>query len=85
MRNVAHITTRVSKSTLTIGVVSVHGYTVHSVNHVTTKGKEVDHNLWLWEPRYYEYSSFYKPTMQKKLPFTPRKSELLFLGTSLVL
>ena len=32
MRNVAHITTRVSKSTLTIGVVSVHGYTIHLVN-----------------------------------------------------
>ena len=24
---------------------------VRSVNHVTTKGKEVDHNLWVWEPR----------------------------------
>ena len=21
---------------------------VRSVNHVTTKGKEVDHNLWVW-------------------------------------
>ena len=28
MRNVAHITTRVSKSTLIIGVVSVDGYTI---------------------------------------------------------
>ena len=28
MRNVAHITTRVYKSTLIIGVVSVHGYTI---------------------------------------------------------
>ena len=28
---------------------------------------------------YYEYSSFYKPTTQNKLPFTPRKNALIII------
>ena len=28
---------------------------------------------------YYEYSSFYKPTTQNKLPFTPSKNALIII------